>query len=157
MTIVKPIRLFVNHPEKLSPRISRWRRRIVLLIALFIPGLPQMLSKDRVALGAFLGCCGGGALANLIVISGFSDSLCQAMDIFYSWSTWAVIDIYPSTIASFVESSESLAPVLPPNTPFFIQPFFREVYIASLVAYVLCAAISVWNQWHTQKSGQVSS
>ena len=140
MNAIKLFQKYFHPGQELPLWIRRWKHRLSLLLALIVPGLPQLLSKNRPRFlpGSLLCLFGTGALINMAVslfifISSHFNS--KAFDIHYPNVFFNPFTAYPQITPS-AESPEKL-----------IQHFFWELLYACIFLYVVCAIISFWEQW----------
>jgi hypothetical protein len=137
------------------PWKRRWNYRAGMGLAVFFPGLPQMLRQQpRLAHGALF-LLGSGSLLGLIGLLALLPIQGDPLESFFWISLPDLAEIYPIHLRPGIQAEGSAGPILAPSVPLIVrQPFFWRTFSLYCGIYALCAGISAWNHW---KFGQVAS
>ncbi len=150
---MKKTALSQKHPpakQEVSPGEKRWKRIVSLVFAFVMPGLPQILRKNQHLLGSILFFFGTGLLISMItMVTGlfiFGDDI-RAFDYLYILFTSDLSNAYPTHINPSAPLADKLISIHPPEEPLHVQPFFQALLYFHIIGYLLCAAISLRDQW----------
>jgi hypothetical protein len=129
-------------------------RKISLVLAIFVPGLPQFLRKKPRVLDGMVFLLGLGALLGIILFLLFLPSHAKPLENFVGLNVFDPTDIYPLQIKASVESPETLIPIYAGDKPLLVrQPYFWELLSAFIGLYVVCSGFSGWDQWKSHTAG----
>jgi hypothetical protein len=145
--------------QEVVPKKTRWKRRASLVLAFVTPDLPQILRRKEHLVGSLLFFFGTGLLISMIMmgISLLIRDDIRGFDYLYIIFRPQLLAVYPTSINSSAPSADTLLPILSPDEPTHIQPFFQELLYFHIIGYLLCAVISFWEQWKLSNRGQSSS
>ncbi len=114
---------------------SNLRQRLLLAIALVFPGAPQLL-KQRFITGTLLGVFGVGALIDLGICAWLSSSSLKVFDLLAAINMPNLFTAFPNLQAFSGETTQVTT-----------QPWFWHLLAGHVLIYVVCAALSFWQQW----------
>jgi hypothetical protein len=118
-------------------RLPRWKGRLLFILALLLPGVPQLLRKQFVV-GSLLLVGGSGVILNLLICAYLSifGNVFKSFDLLYTIAMPNVSVAFPNLQLLGVEPAYD-----------FTQPYFWQLLVGHIALYVVCAALSVWQQW----------
>lgn len=114
---------------------SNLRQRLLLALALVFPGAPQLL-KQRFITGTLLGVFGVGALIDLGICAWLSSSSLKVFDLLAAINMPNLFTAFPNLQAFSGETTQVTT-----------QPWFWHLLAGHVLIYVVCAALSFWQQW----------
>lgn len=138
---------YVSPGQEAPGWVQQGKRGGAVVLALLAPGLPQILKKKYVFGWGLIFLFGTGALLALLMSLTISTAELKAFDILYVIATPNSSAAFPTYVAS-PSDQQQLIPIFPKEGD--IQPFYWEIFTICILLYVVCAVISVWEQW---KSG----
>ncbi len=144
--------------QDVVPKKTRWKHRASLVLAFVTPGMPQILRRKEHLVGNLLFFFGTGLLISMITMGIgllIRDDI-RAFDYLYILFRPNLFAAYPTSIKPSAPSADTLIPILPPDEPAHVQPFFQVLLYVHIIGYLLCAFISLREQWKSVISNQYS-
>jgi hypothetical protein len=125
-----------------SSWFTRWKERLMFILAMILPGVLQLLRKQSVV-GSLLFVGGSGALLNLLICAYLSifGNVFKSFDVIYTIAMPNVSVAFPNLR-------------LLTNEPVydFTQLWFWHLLAGHILVYVVCAGISFWQQWKNYRN-----
>lgn len=130
-------------------------QKISLVLAILVPGVPQILRKTPRVLDGLLFLLGLGALLGILFFLLFLPFHAEPLEHFVGLSVFDPVDIYPLSFNASLAVPETMIPMQAGDQPLLVrQPHFWKLLSAYIGLYVICAAISGWDVWKAVSSRQ---